>query len=426
MDYKEVGEYLLRLETFGMKLGLENISRIMAFLGNPHKAYPSIHIAGTNGKGSTAAVIESILSASGYRIGLYTSPHLVDFRERIRINGHLIDQKYVTEFFTDMKVKFDLVNPTYFEAVTALAFKYFQDEKVDLAVIETGMGGRFDSTNVLTPVTSVITNIDLEHTKHLGTEIAQIAFEKAGIIKKGVPTVTAIHNQDAKRVLRQVCKERKSNLISIFDETQWVIQDINERNTEMDIFTRSQKYYNLRLALPGRHQLENAICAIVGAEQAEPLGIKLTTTGAVQGFRDVKWAGRLQHVAKTPEIILDVGHNPAAMKTLNDYFHEFYENRFVITVFGILSDKDSSKMFDEIGKFSDVIIITKPTTDRAADPEMLARQATKVTSNFQVIPHVRDAVAAAIKLAKPTDVVLITGSHYTVGEALAQTDSWPS
>jgi len=420
MDYKDVLDYLLRLEMFGMKLGLDNISRILSFLNNPHKSYPTIHIAGTNGKGSTAAIMESILANSGYRIGLYTSPHLVEFRERIRINGRFIDQKYVTDFFTDVEEKFEAINPTFFEAVTALAFAYFRDEKVDLAIIETGLGGRFDATNVITPVASVITNIEKEHTKHLGREISQIAFEKAGIIKSGVPVITAVGHLDASRIIRQTCKQRKSNLISVFDETQWVIQNINDRNTEMDIFTRSQKYFNLRLMLPGRHQLENAICGIVAAEQAEPLNIKLTPTGAVLGFRDVKWPGRLQKIGKDPEIILDVGHNPAAMKRLYEYFKEFYSNRNIIAVFGILADKDSNLMLAELGRFADVMIITKPMTDRAADPEKLARQASHLTSNFQIIPHVRDAVKTAIEHAKPDDVILITGSHYTVGEAMSQ------
>jgi dihydrofolate synthase/folylpolyglutamate synthase len=420
MEYQEVLEYLLHLERMGMKLGLDNINKLLSFLGNPHKAYPSIHIAGTNGKGSSAAIIESILSNSGYRIGLYTSPHLVDFRERIRINGRLIDQKYVSDFFSEAREKFESVNPTFFEAVTALAFTYFRDEKVDLAVIETGLGGRFDATNVVTPIASVITNIDREHTQHLGNEIDKIAFEKAGIIKSGVPVVTAAAHRDAKRIIRQVCKQRKTSLVSVFDETQWVIKEINESKTELDIFTRSQKYYNLRLSLAGRHQLENAMCGIVAAEYAEPLGIKLTTSGASLGFRNVNWPGRLQRVSKEPELILDVGHNPAAMKTLNEYFREFYQGRYLIVVFGILSDKDSNQMLVELDKFADVIIITKPMTDRAADPEAIARQVGQLTNSFQVIPHVREAVNAALEHARPEDVVLVTGSHYTVGEVLAQ------
>ncbi|OQX92649.1 MAG: hypothetical protein B6D58_01870 [candidate division Zixibacteria bacterium 4484_95] len=421
MEYKDVSEYLLRLEKFGMKLGLDNINQLLSHLGNPHQAYPLIHIAGTNGKGSTGAILESILANSGYRVGLYTSPHLVDFRERIRINARYIDQKYITDFFESNIGKFDDINPTFFEVVTALAFTYFRDEKVDLVVAETGLGGRFDATNIINPVTSVITNIDEEHVQHLGDNVSQIAFEKAGIIKNGIPVVTATHHVDAQRVLRQVCKQRKAKLISIFDETQWVIKDINERKTELDVFTRSQKYYNLRLSLAGRHQLENAICSLIAAELVEEKGIKVTTTGVSTGFRSVKWPGRLQRISTKPEVILDVCHNPAAMRTIHEYFSEFYKNRHLVAVFGILSDKDSTRMLQDLVRFADVIILTKPMTDRAADPEVLAREVARIQSNFQVIPFVRDAYLAAIDHAKHEDVVLVTGSHYTVGEVMAYT-----
>ena len=421
MNYTEVTEYLFQLKRLGMKLGLENISRVLAYLGNPQKSYPTIHIAGTNGKGSTAAIMESVLSNSGYRIGLYTSPHLVDFRERIRINGRRISRKYIIDFFNETKSHFARFNITFFEAATALAFKYFQDEKVDLAVIETGMGGRFDATNVVAPLATVITNISLEHSQHLGSDLNRIATEKAGIIKKGLPVVTAVSGIEPKRVIRQVCRKRKANLVSIFDETQWMIKEINERKTEVDIFTRSEKYYNLRLALPGRHQLENAICALVASEYAEQVGLKVTVTGASLGFRNVKWPGRLQKIGKRPDIILDVGHNPGAMRVLYEYFHEFYPQRYIVAVFGILSDKNANLMLAELNKFVKAVIITKPVTERAADPEKIARQAAHLTGNFQVIPHVREAFAAAVNHAGEDDLVLVTGSHYTVGEVLSVT-----
>jgi len=418
MEYREVLQYLLKLELFGMKLGLENISRLLSALGDPHRAIRTIHVAGTNGKGSTSAILESILSNSGYRVGLYTSPHLVDFRERIRINGRLIDQKYITEFFNSNQARFETINPTFFEAVTALAFNYFKDEKVDLAIIETGLGGRLDATNVVNPLVSVITNIDLEHSKILGSQISQIAFEKAGIIKNGVPVVTAVKHHDARRVLRQVCQARKAKLVSIFDETQWVIKEITSTKTEVDIFTNSQKYYNLRLALPGRHQLENAVCGLIAAEFAEKDGIKLTQNGVSAGFRNVKWPGRLTQVGKEPIVILDVAHNPAAIRTLWEYFNEFYKDKHIIAVFGILSDKDSAAMLRDLDRFADVIILTKPITDRAADPNALAREAARITTNFQVIPHVKDAYKAALEHADKDDIILVTGSHYTVGEVM--------
>lgn len=425
MEYREILQYLLKLELFGMKLGLEKITRLLSSLGDPHKSFRSIHIAGTNGKGSTSAILESIISASGFRVGLYTSPHLVDFRERIRINGRLIDQKYITDFFNSNQALFESLNPTFFEAVTALAFCYFRDEKVDLAIIETGLGGRLDATNVITPIVSVITNVELEHTKHLGTQISQIAFEKAGIIKPNVPVVTAAKNHDARRVLRQVCQSRKSKLVSIFDETQWVIKEITAAKTEVDIFTNSQKYYNLRLALPGRHQLENAVCSLIAAEFGESQGIKLTQNGVSSGFRNVKWPGRLTHIGKEPTVILDVAHNPAAIKTLWEYFNEFYKNKRIIAVFGILSDKDSTAMLRDLDRFADIIILTKPITDRAADPNALASEAARITTNFQVIPSVKDAFRAAVEHADKDDIVLVTGSHYTVGEVMTALNDQP-
>ncbi len=269
MEYNEVIDYILQMEKFGIKLGLSNITRFLSHLGNPHNSYPTIHIAGTNGKGSTTAIMEAILTAAGYRVGVFTSPHLVDFRERIKINGKFIEKKYVTDFFNTNRRKIESMPITFFEAVTALAFSYFKDERVDIGLIETGMGGRLDATNVITPKVTVITNVETEHTKWLGFKVQQIAAEKAGIIKPGVPVVTAAQNLDARRVIRQVAEQNKSKLISIFDETQWIIKNINRDNSELDIFTRSNKYYNLRLALPGRHQLENSICALIGVELFE-------------------------------------------------------------------------------------------------------------------------------------------------------------
>jgi dihydrofolate synthase/folylpolyglutamate synthase len=269
MNYNEVLDYLYGMEKFGIKLGLENVSKFLSKLGHPQDSFDSIHIAGTNGKGSTVAIMETILSAAGYRVGAYTSPHLVDFRERIRINGRFIDKKYVTDFVGDNLKNIEKLNLTYFEVVTAMAFAYFSDEKIDIGLIETGLGGRLDATNVINPKVTVITNVATEHTKWLGFKIREIAKEKAGIVKPGVPVVTAAVNMDARRVIRQTCSERKSKLISVFDETQWIIKEITRDSTEMDIFTRSNKYYNLRLQLPGRHQLENAVAGLIALELLE-------------------------------------------------------------------------------------------------------------------------------------------------------------
>ncbi|HBC46331.1 MAG TPA: bifunctional folylpolyglutamate synthase/dihydrofolate synthase [candidate division Zixibacteria bacterium] len=420
MEYNEVIEYILQMEKFGIKLGLSNITKFLSYIGNPQESYPMIHVAGTNGKGSTVAIMEAILMAAGYRVGVYTSPHLVDFRERIKINGRLIDKKYITDFFNNNLKKIESLPITFFETVTALAFAYFKDEKVDVALIEAGMGGRLDATNVITPKVTIITNVETEHTKWLGFKVRQIAFEKAGIIKPGIPVVTAAQNFDARHVIRQVCQQNKCKLVSIFDETQWVIKSITRDFSELDIFTRSNKYYNLKLALPGRHQMENSICALIGVELFEQeTGLKSSSAAVATGFRTVKWDGRLQRISESPEIILDVAHNPAAMTRIREYFKEFYQDKKIIAVFGILSDKDYHKMLKELDGIADVIILTRPMTERAADPNLLIDDVAKITTNFQVIPMVRDALQSAKELCRPDEIILVTGSHYTVGEVLA-------
>jgi len=420
MEYNQVIEYILQMEKFGIKLGLSNITRLLSYLGNPQNTYPIIHVAGTNGKGSTVAIMESILTAAGYRVGVYTSPHLIDFRERIKIKGRMIEKNYISDFFNSHRKKIESLPITFFEAVTALAFTYFKDEKVDIGLIETGMGGRLDATNVVNPKVVVITNVETEHTRWLGFKVRQIAFEKAGIIKSGVPVITAARNHDARFVIRQVCEQNKSKLISVFDETQWVMKSISRDISEMDIFTRSNKYYNLRLALPGRHQVENAICALIGVELFEQeTGMKVSPIAVSQGFQNVHWDGRLQRISESPDIILDVAHNPAAIERISEYFKEFYADKRIIAVFGILSDKDYHKMLKELDKFASVIILTRPMTDRAADLNMLADDIAKIHSNFQVIPMVREAYQSARELCRPDEVILVTGSHYTVGEVLA-------
>ena len=419
MNYGQVLDYILQMEKFGMKLGLSNITKFLSYLGNPQHSFQSIHVAGTNGKGSTVAVLDSILVNAGIRVGVYTSPHLVDFRERIKINGKLIDKGYIADFINNNQKKIESLPITYFEAVTALAFSYFRDERVDVGIIETGLGGRLDATNVISPKVTVITNIAVEHTKWLGNKIREIAFEKAGIIKSGIPVITAAQNHDARRIIRQVCEQNKSKLISVFDETQWAIKEITRDYTELDIFTRSNKYFSLKLNLPGRHQIENAICALIAAELFEPYLKKRISPNAVAlGFKNVKWEGRLQRINSDPDIILDVAHNPAALERIGEYFREFYENTRIIAVFGILSDKDYNLMLKELDRLASVIILTRPMTDRAADPGLLADEIGKIRSNFEVIPKVRDAYQVAKNLCQSNEAILVTGSHFTVGEVL--------
>ncbi len=419
MDYRQAVSYLFDLEKFGIKLGLENITRFLDRIGNPHNRFPAIHVAGTNGKGSTAAILEALLTSAGFKVGLYTSPHLVDFRERIRIGRRPVEREYVTEFVRSKKDLIEEIPVTFFEVVSALAFSYFAEQRVNIAVCETGLGGRLDATNVLKTEVSIITNVDLEHTDHLGSSVSEIAREKAGIIKEGVPTVTASNNFEVKRVLRNTCRKRKAPLVSIYDEAQWLVKEVGLKGSRLDVFTRSNKYVNLRLNLVGRHQLENAMCALLAIEILQDNGWRVPKRAVREGLAQVVWRGRLELLSERPTVLADVAHNPPAMKIIKENLQELFPEKRFLVVLGILSNKNYVEMLNEVGRFAKVIYLTKPITERAADPELLAREVSKQGSNFKVIPVVKEAYKYALSQARPEEVVLVTGSHYTVGEVMA-------
>jgi dihydrofolate synthase/folylpolyglutamate synthase len=419
MNYQETLDFLFSIEKFGIKLGLERIREYLDKLGNPHHQYPSIHIAGTNGKGSTAAMIQSILTSAGYKVGLLTSPHLVDFAERMRIGYRNCESNYIVNFVKKNRELMNEIPVSFFEITTAMAFQYFADKEVDAAVVEVGMGGRLDATNVLNPLISIITNIDYEHTKSLGNTLEAIATEKGGIIKPGVPCITASKDYVVKKTLRKICNDRKSNLISIYDENQWLEKRLSLKGTSIEVFTRSRKYNNLFINLSGRHQLENAITALTAIEIMHENGFKINQRAVLAGFRDIYWKGRQQILSEKPLVITDVAHNSAGIKTLKETLTELAPGRRIIVVFGILSDKDHTQMLNDISKFAETIILTKPVTERAADPEVLAQTAKKFNQNCQVIPLVREAYNHAVNIARENDIVVVTGSHYTVGEILA-------
>lgn len=418
MDYRQAVSYLFDLEKFGIKLGLENITRFLDRIGNPHNRFPAIHVAGTNGKGSTAAILEALLTSAGFKVGLYTSPHLVDFRERIRIGKRPVEREYVAEFVRSKKDLIEEMPVTFFEVVSALAFSYFAEQGVNIAVCETGLGGRLDATNVLKTEVSIVTNVDLEHTDHLGSSVSEIAREKAGIIKEGVPTVTASNNFEVKRVLRNTCRKRKAPLVSIYDEAQWLVKEVGLKGSRLDVFTRSNKYVNLHLNLVGRHQLENAMCALLAIEILQDNGWRVTKRAVREGLARVIWRGRLELLSERPMVLADVAHNPPAMKIIKENLQELFPEKRFLVVLGILSNKNYVEMLNEVGSFAKVIYLTKPITERAADPELLAREVSKQGSNFKVIPVVKEAYKYALSQARPGEVVLVTGSHYTVGEVM--------
>ncbi len=422
MTYQETLDFLFAIEKYGIFLGLERIKAYMDALGNPQHSYPSIHVAGTNGKGSTAAILQSVLTNAGYKVGLLTSPHLVNFAERMRIGYKDCDPNYIVDFVKANRDRMKRIPVSFFEITTALAFQYFADEKVDIAVVEVGMGGRLDATNVLRPEVSIITNIDYDHTKSLGNTLEAIAAEKAGIVKEGVPCITACRYDNVKQTIRDICLKRRSDFISAHDDFQWTAGDSSLSGSCFDAQLNGNNYEKLRINLAGEHQVENAVTAIAALNLVSKNGFNIADKAIYDGMRNVKWLGRLQAASENPMVLLDVAHNPAGAAFLEKSIHKFIPNKRIIAVLGILSDKKRDDMLKRFKSFADLLILTKPVSERAVEPEFMAGKAEELEIPYQIIHNVHQAYQRALDLANPEDVILVTGSHYTVGEAILSLD----
>jgi dihydrofolate synthase/folylpolyglutamate synthase len=418
MNYQETLQYLFNLERFGMKLDLSNITAILNILGNPHLRYPTIHIAGTNGKGSVAAMLHSVLCKSGYNAGLYTSPHLVDFRERIKIGREMVEEDFISDFLHGMKDEIDKKGFTFFEIATGMAFDYFAKKKVELAVIETGLGGRLDATNMITPLVSIITNIGREHTQQLGEVIARIASEKAGIVKRGVPTITAVTQPEALESIRTICAQRESELIQVQDGSTYKVLESSIYGSRFDFSSNSSPYENLELNLAGSHQVLNAVTALTALQKLRQLGWKVKEEALRTGLKKTEWRARLEVYKKEPLVLLDVAHNPPGMKALVDSLEELLPGKQIIFVFGVMEDKDQAAMLAEISKKAKFVFLTKPDYKRSAELELLKSIAERLNIPHQIVPQVKPAYLSALDQAEPEDVICVTGSHFTVGELL--------
>ena len=410
---------LYRLRRFGIQLGLESISRILNGLGNPQQRYPCIHVAGTNGKGSIAAFLSSILVQAGYKVGLYTSPHLVRFNERIQINGCPIsDDEVVQAAEAVQRIYMQGEPPTFFECATAMAFFHFFEAKVDVAVIETGMGGRYDATNVIHPVVSIISNVSMEHTEYLGKTLAHIAREKAGIIKPGAGVVTGVKQKNAFNVIERRAAEQDVPLRKLGRD----IRIRHGRNGRFSCICPDRRWDELSVGLLGRHQIANAALALGALEFVEKKGIKVSHESVRAGLAKVRWPGRLEVACWSPLIILDGAHNPAAIRALSAFLKNQMASRKVILVAGILADKAWKNMLRELAAVADRMIVTQPTYERAADPGILASYLDGVRKESTAVRTVADAVSLAVKEASGDDVICVTGSLYTVGEAKTYLD----
>jgi dihydrofolate synthase/folylpolyglutamate synthase len=422
-SYAETLHYLYdRLPVFhhvggaAYKPGLGNTIRLMDALDNPQNQYRTIHVAGTNGKGSVSHFLAAILQQAGYKVGLYTSPHLVDFGERIRVNGEMIDQQYVVDFVAQQQALFSEVEPSFFEATMAMAFDYFAHCKVDVAVIEVGLGGRLDSTNILLPVLSVITNIGLDHVGFLGDTLEKIAYEKAGIIKRNIPVVIGESLPETQAVFMH--KAQKEQAPIIFAEELFKFQFINDEKGKMWVSMESGRQF--KIGLCGHYQLKNIATVVASVEQLKKLNFEIRDDAVRAGLELVTETtglkGRWQILQQNPFVVADTGHNAAGIRWVVDQL-KMQNYRTLRIVIGMVSDKDISTVLALLPKEA-IYYFTQAAIPRALSASELMEKATLVGLKGQVIPTVIQAVELALKESSPNDFLFIGGSNFVVGEAL--------
>ena len=433
MNYDAAVRYLLTLgrelaaptQAAAAKFDLENITTLSKRLGRPDRAYPSAHIAGTNGKGSTAAFLESILRCAGFRTGLNTSPHLERINERIRINGQAISDDSFAETFTRIHVLIEELladgklraHPTYFECVTAMAFECFARERVEFGVFEVGLGGRLDATNILHPVISIITRIDFDHENFLGHSLREIAAEKAGILKPAVPVVLAEQHPEVREVILARAKELQCPVIepaSSFHVEEESSQGglLRARVTE----TPSGTVFDLAPSLPGRFQLQNALNALAAARFLQSRGFRISGDAITHGVANTVWPGRLEKMQSHPDIYLDGAHNPSAARELATFLEQNFASRRIWLIYAALRDKAVDEVAGILFPRAEEVIFTAPRTSRAVSAAQLAEIAGHHALHFSVIPDAEKALDYALAKATPEDAVFITGSLYLIGQ----------
>lgn len=423
----ELGHELAR--TPSHKFDLEHMRVLLHALGDPQRNFRSVLIAGTNGKGSTAASLASILVAAGHKTGLYTSPHLVRVNERIRVNGTAVSDDDFTALYSELEAKSqELIadghlpwHPSFFEMLTAMAFQHFSRVGVEVAVLEVGMGGRLDATNAVEPTVSVITDISLDHQKFLGDTISEIAREKAGIIHERGLLVTLPQHPEANEVIGRAALERKARAVSAAQYVPSLTpgEDWGAKNSYP--LTVMDQSITVDSPLIGRHQLRNIALAIAAAEQLKEVGIPVTANDIERGIRETKWPGRFQVIAASkqhPEIVLDVAHNPAGAWALRSSLSDRYEGRSITLFFGVLRDKAIEEITQILFPLADHVVVTAVNNPRSATVKDLEQAASRTGAEIVKATNTTDGIAKAIALTGNNGVLVITGSIYLVGEAL--------
>lgn len=427
IDYEKLTQYKYDTTSFDLK----RMEEMMAFVNNPHKSGRYVHITGTKGKGSTSLIIASILKELGLVTGLFTSPHLIYLGERMKVNDKMISKNIIVQLINRLKPYIDRIvlenprlMPTFFEIVTAIAFLYFERKKVDISVFEVGMGGRLDSTNIIEPEVAVITPVGYDHMDKLGHTLDKIAYEKAGIIKEGIPVVSSLQEPVALSIITNTCKKKKAPLYLIGKDV--LINDIkiikkNSLNgTRCEIITWKNRYKNIFLPLIGRHQIENCATAIATIEILSEAGvIKTDNKTIINALSKVKCPARIEVISNNPLIVLDTAHTVASMKILKESIKETLSYKNLILVIGLSSDKDIEGVLREIACVADSLILTRTGNPREADPEQLAVVVKRFyTKHPLVINDIDEALNKARNIANKDDLICITGSFFLAGKVL--------
>ena len=420
IDYEQLASF-----DYGRSLRLDRMQQFADLLGNPHRALRCIHITGTKGKGSTAAMVAAILKEAGFRVGLYTSPHLVSFRERIRINDEWISEEELCGTLERIRPIIDDIDkagdlyPTFFEVYTALAFSYFKEKAVDFTVLEVGMGGRLDATNIIErPLCCGITQISYEHTQRLGNTLREIATEKAGIIKENTVCVSSLQEEPVRAVLEAACSRERARYYEVGKDLYLREEQLSGRagsGRSFSVWGIFGEYPMLEVGLLGDHQFMNAATAIGLVESLRFYDIIIKSDAIRAGLRNVQWSGRLQVIQRNPTVVVDGAQNRASARALKEAIQKHFRFNRVVLVLGISKDKDIPGICEELEPISDVILLTRAKVPRAEEPAALKRY---IKKEALVTCGVDEALGKAEALAAPNDVIVVTGSLYVVGEAI--------